>query len=72
MRGYVYRPGRRRAGSIVLALGAALTFALGWASAGAAKPAAAHAHRPAVSHAQVNVSSKPAHTLAHAAGHKIA
>jgi hypothetical protein len=63
MRGNVYRLGKRRAGSIVLALGAALAMALGWASAAAAKPAASHGPVKA---------SRTLHAVAHAAGHKIA
>ena len=62
MRGNVYRLGRRRAGSIVLALGAALTLTLGGASAAGAKPTTSHAPVKA---------SKTTHTVAHAAGHKI-
>ena len=65
MRGNVYRFGRRRAGSFVLATGAALTLALGLASAAAAKaPIRA-------SNAQVKVQARPL-VIAHAAGHKIA
>jgi len=65
MRGNVYRHGRRRAGSIILALGVALAVALGWASAAGAKPGASHAPLKA---------SRAPHTsaVAHAAGHKIA
>jgi predicted component of type VI protein secretion system len=65
MRGNVYRFGRRRAGSFVLAIGAALMLALGCASAAAAKaPIRA-------SGVQVTVQAKPP-VIAHAAGHKIA
>lgn len=61
MRGIVYRPGRRRTGSVLLALGVALTVAVGSAPAALAKAKA----------------KPPAHTarslpVAHAAGHKIA
>ncbi len=65
MRGNVYRFGRRRAGSIVLAVGTALTLALGCTSAASAKaPIRA-------SHVQTKLHAKPL-VLAHAAGHKIA
>jgi hypothetical protein len=67
MRGNVYRFGRRRAGSIVLAVGAALTLALGWTStstATAKAPIRASSVHP-------KVQAKPS-VLAHAAGHKIA
>lgn len=61
MRGILYRLGRRRTGSVLLALGVALTFAVGSAPAALAKSKA----------------KAPAHTakalpVAHAAGHKIA
>jgi hypothetical protein len=85
MRGFVYRLGRRRAGSVFAALGVALTIALGSGSAALAK--GAHAFGPpapwvavAPAHAPVSVRApgnsgrtpaKPVH-LAHAAGHKIA
>ena len=78
MRGNVYRHGRRRAGSIVLAMAVSLACALGGTSVAAAKPAAARA-RP---HAAVNAPTGAAadhakrqaqpSTVAHAAGHKIA
>jgi hypothetical protein len=65
MRGNVYRHGRRRAGSVILALVVALAVALGCASAAAAKPGASHGPLKA---------SRAPHTsvVAHAAGHKIA
>lgn len=71
MRGNLYRPGRRRAGSFVLALGATLAVALGWTSAAAARPANRHA--PVKAMTVVHPSTR-AHipTQAHAAGHKIA
>ena len=71
MRGNVYRHGRRRAGSFVLALGATLAVVLGWSSATAAKPAQRHAPVKVMT---VVHSSARVHTSrqAHAAGHKIA
>jgi hypothetical protein len=60
MRGIVYRPGRRRTGSVLLALGVALTFAVGSAPVALAK-AKAPAH--------ITAKHLP---VAHAAGHKIA
>jgi hypothetical protein len=65
MRGIVYRFGRRRTGSFVLATGAALVLALGWTSAAAAKPPIR------VANVQMKVQARPL-VLAHAAGHKIA
>ena len=59
MRGIFYRPGRRRTGSVLLALGVALTFAVGSAPAALAK-----AKPPARTARSLPV--------AHAAGHKIA
>jgi hypothetical protein len=65
MRGKVYRFGRRRTGSFVLATGAALVLALGWTSAASAKaPIRA-------TNVQVNVQARTL-VLAHTAGHKIA
>jgi len=61
MRGNVYRFGRRRAGSIVLATGAALTLALAGSSAATAKVRASATKAPARSS-----------VVARAAGHKIA
>jgi hypothetical protein len=65
MRGNVYRFGRRRTGSFVLATGAALILALGWTSGAATKAPIRMAS------AQVKVQARPI-VLAHAAGHKIA
>jgi hypothetical protein len=79
MRGIVYRLGRRRAGSALVASAVALTLALGSVSSALAKTPA---HATAAAHAITRV---PAHTapvslrtvaktdpVAHAAGHKIA
>jgi hypothetical protein len=73
MRGNVYRPGRRRAGSVILATGVALALAVGGASPAAAKPSAAAPAKAAVraSHSQVKLQAKPP-VVARAAGHKIA
>jgi len=80
MRGFVYRLGRRRAGSVLAALAVALTFALGSGSPALAWTkrgfGAAPAHISSVSSARA--SGKSARTqdkpvpVAHAAGHKIA
>jgi hypothetical protein len=81
MRGFVYRLGRRRAGSVLGALGVALSFALGLPSPALARPfhgpaqePAAHGH-PAQGHPApsfiLRTPRKPS-TSAHAAGHKIA
>lgn len=78
MRGNVYRPGRRRTGSVVLAVGAGLAFALAIvltsASTALAKGQAIVLRPPvvviAVSHAPA-VKLSPV-VIAHAAGHKIA
>jgi hypothetical protein len=78
MRGVVYRLGRRRTGSVLLALGAALTLALGSVSSALAKAPVlrvpAHAAlvssiRPPVVSVRPTTKSFP---VAHAAGHKIA
>jgi hypothetical protein len=61
MRGIVYRPGKRRVGSIFLVMGIALAFAGGSASVAVAKRAGRPVH-PAAKHPPV----------AHATGHKIA
>jgi hypothetical protein len=74
MRGSVYRLGRRRTGSIVLAMGVAFAFALGGTPAAMAKAHAAAAKKsPAVTayRGQARVQAKPS-VLARAAGHKIA
>jgi hypothetical protein len=83
MRGSVYRLGLRRAGSILLAVGAALALALGSGSAALAKARAIATHPTALTgthptvvgtHPPV-VSARPpakASTIAHATGHKIA
>jgi hypothetical protein len=68
MRGYVYRPGRRRTASIVLALGAAAAFAGGASATAMAKPPSAMAKPAAKNHAAVKTHS----VVAHATGHKIA
>jgi len=65
MRGNVYRLGRRRAGSIVLATGVALAFAVS-----GPPPAAAKAPIRAT-HSQSKLQARPS-VIAHAAGHKIA
>jgi hypothetical protein len=61
MRGDVYRLGRRRTGSIVLALAVSAALAGGASATAMAKPATKR-HTPV----------KPAHVMAHATGHKIA
>jgi hypothetical protein len=61
MRGYVYRPGRRRTASIVLALGAAAALAGGASATAVGKPAARNHPAP-----------KTPSVVAHATGHKIA
>jgi hypothetical protein len=70
MRGNVYRLSGRRAGSIVLSLGAALTLALGWASAATAKAAKVPVKTTTVVY-RSSTGVRPS-TTAHAAGHKIA
>jgi len=69
MRGNVYRLGRRRAGSLVVALGLALALAVGGASPAAAKSSAKATVRP--SHSQATLQARPS-VVARAAGHKIA
>jgi hypothetical protein len=82
MRGFVYRLGRRRAGSVVAALGVALSFAVGLPPAAVAGPIHGSAHgstttlgHVALGHralgASVHTPRKPS-ASAHAAGHKIA
>jgi hypothetical protein len=68
MRGDVYRLGRRRTGSIVLALGVAAVLAGGASGTAMAKPTARLAKSTRGAHTTV----KPPSVLAHAAGHKIA
>ena len=65
MRGYVYRLGRRRTASIVLAMGVAATLAGGASAPAMAKPAAKTVARP-----HQAVKTQP--VVAHATGHKIA
>jgi hypothetical protein len=87
MRGFVYRLGRRRAGSVLGALGVALSFALGLPSPALARPFHGPAHgsgvtpRPAAQGHPAQGHPAPGFTLrtprkpstsAHAAGHKIA
>jgi hypothetical protein len=84
MRGFVYRLGRRRAGSVLGALGVALSFALGLPSPalarafhGSAQGSAAaprhvsQGHPAPGSSLRIRTPPKPS-TSAHAAGHKIA
>jgi len=74
MRGNVYRSGRRRAGSVVLATGAALAFAVSGPPAAAAKTPSAVAKaqlRAVPAHHQAKVQARPL-VIARAAGHKIA
>ena len=81
MRGNVYRYGRRRASSIVLATGAALAFAVVGPSSAAAKAPTARAAKAPIartakaplraSHHQAKVQARPP-VVARAAGHKIA
>ena len=77
MRGIVYRPGRRRTGSVLVALGVALTLGLGSVSSALAKAStrvAPSVHTVALSHtAPVAVRAVAKNVpVAHAAGHKIA
>ena len=77
MRGIAYRLGRRRAGSVLLAVGAALTLAPlvpGSAAAAVAGSSGDRAHglSPVPGHTTVVRSSADTHPQAHAAGHKIA
>lgn len=82
MRGFVYRLGRRRAGSVLAALGVALSFALGLPAAAVAGPIHGSAHGSATTLGQVALGHQAlgsfVHTprkpsaSAHAAGHKIA
>jgi hypothetical protein len=67
MRGNVYRFGRRRTGSILLAMGVALAFAAGPSASAMAKPA-----RVAKPAGGVHTTVKPPAVVAHATGHKIA
>jgi hypothetical protein len=78
MRGIVYRPGRRRTGSVLLGFGAALTLALG-SVAGASAKTVTPAHLiPVSTHVSMVASPRPPAKViqviqvAHAAGHKIA
>jgi hypothetical protein len=82
MRGFVYRLGRRRAGSVLGALGVALSFALGLPSPALARPFHGPARGSAAAPRHVSQGHpapgflfrtlpKPS-TSAHAAGHKIA
>jgi hypothetical protein len=68
MRGYVYRLGRRRTGSIVLAMGVAAALAGGASATASAKPASATAKPATKTHTTVKLPS----VVAHATGHKIA
>jgi hypothetical protein len=70
MRGDVYRLGRRRAGSIVLAAVAAAALAGGTPGAAGARPATAVAKLVVRGAAHTPV--KPPSPMAHATGHKIA
>jgi hypothetical protein len=74
MRGNVYRLGRRRAGSVVLATGVAFALAVGGAAPAAARPSSAAAPAKAAiraAHSQVKLQARPP-VMARAAGHKIA
>jgi hypothetical protein len=72
MRGNVYRYGRRRAGSIVLATGVALAFVVTGPSSAAAKNTSLRASNHLVKvHARSSVHVRPS-VIARAAGHKIA
>jgi hypothetical protein len=77
MRGISYRPGRRRTGSVLLAVGAAVMFGLGSGSAALAKAPVGRAHGLARAplHTTVVSGARPSaapSATAHAAGHKIA
>jgi hypothetical protein len=78
MRGIVYRPGRRRTGSILVALGATLAVALSSVSGASAKTVAQAHVIPVPAHVALVASTRaPAKVIqviqvAHAAGHKIA
>jgi hypothetical protein len=71
MRGIVYRHGRRRAASVVLALGVAAAFAGGASAVATAKPARSTAARANPARA-ARSHGKPPVAVAHATGHKIA
>jgi hypothetical protein len=78
MRGIFYRLGRRRIGSALVALGAALTFAISSVAGASAKTVTpAHAIPTSTRVAAVASARPPARAvqvlqIAHAAGHKIA
>jgi hypothetical protein len=74
MRGNVYRLGRRRTGSILLAMAVAAAFAGGASATAMAKPAGS-AHQPAKTARPaggVHTTLKAPSVRAHATGHKIA
>jgi hypothetical protein len=81
MRGIVYRLGRRRTGSVLVALGAALTFALSSVAGASAKTVTPAFVIPVPAHMVLVTSVRPPAKVvqvvqvlqvAHAAGHKIA
>ncbi len=78
MRGIVYRLGRRRTGSVLVALGAALTFALSSVPGASAKTVTPAHVIPLPTHVVLIASPRPPAKVvlvlqvAHAAGHKIA
>jgi hypothetical protein len=78
MRGIVYRLGRRRTGSVLVALGAALTFALSSVAGASAKTVTPAYVIPVPAHVVLVTSVKPPAKViqvlqvAHAAGHKVA
>lgn len=78
MRGIVYRLGRRRTGSVLVALGAALTFALSSVPGASAKTVTPAFVIPKPTNMALLVCARPPAKVvqvlqvAHAAGHKIA
>ncbi len=81
MRGIGYRLGRRRTGSVLVALGAALTFALSSVAGASAKTVTPAYVIPVPAHMVLVTSVRPPAKVvqvvqvlqvAHAAGHKIA
>lgn len=80
MRGIVYRLARRRTGSVLVALGAALTFALSSVPGASAKTVTPAFVIPMPTNVALLVSARPPAKVvqvvhlqvAHAAGHKIA
>ena len=71
MRGIVYRHGRRRTASVLMAMGVAAAFAAGTSAVASAKPAHATVARSNPASAAYSHTKSPP-VVAHPAGHKIA